>query len=475
MDRPTPRHPPGHRAALPQLPDVPVPLTLATGKSPGSGERDLRTTPAEAKRAAHGRDWRVTVPSHRTHTHTHKKLSTPCALCPLKQNTGETAARGGVGAGLTPRRAGRLPRGASCRGTHLPWLAPEPQGDLGGGGAGKQAATVGGRQSGGPGRGASAPLSPRSPSPADREPAAARGEERGRRWAPPAAAVPGPGSFSPQVAPSRPPPREPLHHPLPGRARPQGRTLAPQPPLLEPEDADLGENVHQVAVAEPAVLAGAVPPPAGRGPVPVLLPRLPLLADQAAGDGRCHGCSPARPRRPAPRRAGGKSAAAAEGRSAPAGTHPRGRGRAGASSGPRRGCSGAPPPPSLRPAGAAAAAAGHRMGAPPPLPPCPGAGDTCSGGRVSAGGVAAPSGAERAGTPGRAALRRVGSGRVRPAASPPGAAPQPRAAAAARSPAPAIAAAGAATAASCRLPPDDCQVLQKSASGESNLLLRGEL
>lgn len=30
-------------------------------------------------------------------------------------------------------------------------------------------------------------------------------------------------------------------------------------------------------------------------------------------------------------------------------------------------------------------------------------------------------------------------------------------------------------AASCRLPPDDCQVLRKSASGESNLLLLGEL
>lgn len=131
--------------------------------------------------------------------------------------------------------------------------------------------------------------SPRAPSP----PATTRtpgGAERG------GGGSPCPGSWWPQVARSRPPP---------GWARPQARTLAPQPPLLEPEDADLGENVHQVAVAEPAVLAGAVPPPAGRGPVPVLLPRLPLLADQAAGDGRCHGCSPARPRRSAPRRAGG--------------------------------------------------------------------------------------------------------------------------------------------------------------------------
>lgn len=67
------------------------------------------------------------------------------------------------------------------------------------------------------------------------------------------------------------------------------QTLAPQPALLEAEDAHFGEDIHQVAVAEPAVLAGAAPPPAGRRPVPVLLPRLPLLADQAAGDGRGHG------------------------------------------------------------------------------------------------------------------------------------------------------------------------------------------
>lgn len=67
------------------------------------------------------------------------------------------------------------------------------------------------------------------------------------------------------------------------------QTLAPQPALLEAEDAHFGEDIHQVAVAEPAVLAGAAPPPAGRRPVPVLLPRLPLLADQAAGYGRGHG------------------------------------------------------------------------------------------------------------------------------------------------------------------------------------------
>lgn len=153
--------------------------------------------------------------------------------------------------------------------------------------------------------------------------------------------------------------------------RPQRRTLAPQPPLLEPEDADLGENVHQVAVAEPAVLAGAVPPPAGRGPVPVLLPRLPLLTDQAAGDGRCHGCSPVRPRRPAPRRAGGRAAAAAVvGRSAPAGTHPRGRGSLLRPEG--EAAAGQPllaPRPEGAAAAAAAAAGGHLRGAPPPLPP----------------------------------------------------------------------------------------------------------
>ena len=76
-----------------------------------------------------------------------------------------------------------------------------------------------------------------------------------------------------------------------GRASQPGptQTLAPQPALLEAEDAHFGEDVHQVAVAEPAVLAGAAPPPAGRRPVPVLLPCLPLLADQAAGDGRGHG------------------------------------------------------------------------------------------------------------------------------------------------------------------------------------------
>lgn len=201
-----------------------------------------------------------------------------------------------------------------------------------------------------------------------------------------------PGSFSPQVAPSRPPPG------APGRARPQGRTLAPQPPLLESEDADLGEDVHQVAIAEPAVLVGAVPPPAGRGPVPVLLPRLPLLADQAAGDGRCHGCSPARPRR-----AGRREAAR---RSAPAGTHSRGRGRAGASSGPRRGCGGAPAP------------CGRRE-LPPPrvtawvpavLPAVSRRTDTCSGG--SAGGLAERRGeGERDSGHSRARSAPVGSGR----------------------------------------------------------------
>lgn len=65
--------------------------------------------------------------------------------------------------------------------------------------------------------------------------------------------------------------------------------MASQPALLEAEDAHFGEDIHQVAVAEPAVLAGAAPPPAGRRPVPVLLPRLPLLANQATGDGRSHG------------------------------------------------------------------------------------------------------------------------------------------------------------------------------------------
>lgn len=87
----------------------------------------------------------------------------------------------------------------------------------------------------------------------------------------------------------------------------------------------------------------------------------------------------------------------------------------------------------------------------------------------------APSGAERGER--HSGQSRAPSGRVEssPAGNvaSPGAAPQPRAAA--RSPAAAIAAAGAATAASSRLPPDDCQVFQKSASGESNLLLRGEL
>ena len=73
------------------------------------------------------------------------------------------------------------------------------------------------------------------------------------------------------------------------RPGPPAQTLAPQPALLEAEDANFGEDVHQVTVAEPAVLAGAAPPPAGGRPVPVLLPRLPLLADQAAGDGRGHG------------------------------------------------------------------------------------------------------------------------------------------------------------------------------------------
>lgn len=171
--------------------------------------------------------------------------------------------------------------------------------------------------------------SPRAPSP----PATTRtpgGAERG------SGGSPCPGSWWPQVARSRPPP---------GWARPQARTLAPQPPLLEPEDADLGENVHQVAVAEPAVLAGAVPPPAGRGPVPVLLPRLPLLADQAAGDGRCHGCSPARPRRSAPRRAGGGRRGAQPRR----GPIPGGAGERAREPPPGRGAAAAGPPPPCGP------------------------------------------------------------------------------------------------------------------------------
>lgn len=160
--------------------------------------------------------------------------------------------------------------------------------------------------------------------------------------------------------------------------------MAPQPPLLEPEDADLGENIHQVTVAEPTVLAGAVPPPAGRGPVPVLLPRLPLLADQAAGYGRCHGCSPARPRRPAPRWAGcGRRGAQPRRGPIPEGAGERARepppGRGAAAAGPpcpaalgscsRRGsphgCPAAPPalPRRRAPARAAAAGGATRSGA----------------------------------------------------------------------------------------------------------------
>lgn len=87
---------------------------------------------------------------------------------------------------------------------------------------------------------------------------------------------------------SSPPPKKPHRaHTHTNTAR--THTLAPQPPLLEAKDADLGEDIHQVAIAKPAVLAGAVAPPAGRGPVPVLLARLALLPDQTAGDGRSHG------------------------------------------------------------------------------------------------------------------------------------------------------------------------------------------
>lgn len=129
-----------------------------------------------------------------------------------------------------------------------------------------------------------------------------------------------------------------------------------------------------------------------------------------------------------------------------------------------------------------AAAAGHprpaapgswrRRGSPhgcPAAPPAvPRRRGTCSGGRrLRAGWQRKAVRSER-----NAGQSRARSGRVRPAASLSGAAPQPRAAAAARSPAAAIAIAGAATAAYSRLPPDDCQVLQKSASGESNLLRR---
>lgn len=126
----------------------------------------------------------------------------------------------------------------------------------------------------------------------------------------------------------------------------------------------------------------------------------------------------------------------------------------------------------VRPAGAAAAK-GHRMGASPSPPAVSRRRGSCR--RASAGGLAGRAGLGAEPRPvGSGRVGSIGSGRVRPAASPPGAAPQPRAAAA-RSPGAAIATAGAATAACSRLPPDDCQVLQKSASGESNLLLRGEL
>lgn len=320
-----------------------------------------QVAPPKTILVAQGRGWRPTAPDTG-----HPKR---CSLFVLQR---ETPAR---------REAGRAPRGASCPQHTCPDpLRSQPGSKAGPGGP--QAASL---------------LSPWSASPAAGEPGAA-----GRPAGP--GAVPGPGSFS--LATGCPlPPAPPGAR---GRARPQGRTLAPQPPLLEPEDADLGEDVHQVAIAEPAVLVGAVPPPAGRGPVPVLLPRLPLLADQAAGDGRCHGCSPARPRR-----AGRREAAR---RSAPAGTHPWGRGRAGASSARGAAAEGHPHPA----AGGSCRRRGSPHGCSAVPPPCPGAGaPTRWALRAGWRSGAAPS--ERDSGQSRARSAPVGSGRVdRVGSGPPG-------------------------------------------------------
>lgn len=65
-------------------------------------------------------------------------------------------------------------------------------------------------------------------------------------------------------------------------------TLSPQPPLLQAKYPDFGEDVDQVAVAQPLLLAGALTPPVSGWSMGVLLSRLSLLPDQPARDSRCH-------------------------------------------------------------------------------------------------------------------------------------------------------------------------------------------
>lgn len=65
-------------------------------------------------------------------------------------------------------------------------------------------------------------------------------------------------------------------------------TLSPEPSLLEAEDSHFGEDVDQVAVTQPFALIRAFPASVRGRAVQVLLSRLSLLADQTAGDRRCH-------------------------------------------------------------------------------------------------------------------------------------------------------------------------------------------
>lgn len=78
------------------------------------------------------------------------------------------------------------------------------------------------------------------------------------------------------IVPAAPPPPAAAH------------TLPPQPPLLQAKYPDFGEDVDQVAVAQPLLLPGALTPPVSGRSMGVLLSRLSLLPDQPACDSRCH-------------------------------------------------------------------------------------------------------------------------------------------------------------------------------------------
>lgn len=154
------------------------------GSHRGAGPlRHGQATPTEG-RAGSSRKGRVGEGSR-----TLKNLYVLRALCPLKKNTGETGTGGATGRAHATRVAS--PEGLPAPQPTRRHRHPSPR-----------AART--RRAGGE-AGVRTEEAPRPPSCA----APSRRRGAGSRSLTGAGAAPGPGSFSPQVAPSRPPPRQP--------------------------------------------------------------------------------------------------------------------------------------------------------------------------------------------------------------------------------------------------------------------------